>query len=380
MIYEAREDSFFLARYVRKFAKGKVLDMGTGSGILASAAAKHAASVIGADINHEAVIYCSKRYKKNNLRFVQSDLFSSIHQKFDVIIFNPPYLPDDARLSDLAVDGGKLGHELIERFLQQAKNFLKSNGCILLLFSSLTNQVRVHEILDKNLYVYKRLGEKKLFYEILYVYRIERSAVLKQLERKGVTNVEYFTKGHRGILFTGFLKKKKIVIKIKNPDSLAVGRIVNEAFILKRINGKGIGPKIILCAHDYFVYEYIPGRFIVDFFMDARKTEITKALTDILKQLSVLDSLGYCKEEMHHPLKHIIIGKKAVLIDFERCHVSAKPKNVTQFCQFLMNAHIHKLLQSRGVKINLKKLIHAAQEYKHDISPGKFKEISRCIS
>lgn len=38
--YEPREDSKLLERYVRKYAKGSVLDIGTGSGIQAISAAK----------------------------------------------------------------------------------------------------------------------------------------------------------------------------------------------------------------------------------------------------------------------------------------------------------------------------------------------------
>jgi predicted Ser/Thr protein kinase len=41
------------------------------------------------------------------------------------------------------------------------------------------------------------------------------------------------------------------------------------------------------------------------------------------------------KEEMHRPLKHIIVGKDARFIDFERCSKTKNPKNVTQFCNYI---------------------------------------------
>ena len=59
-IYEPREDTFLMLEEVRRFAKGNVLEIGTGSGILALIAAETAKHVIGVDINQEAVEFASK--------------------------------------------------------------------------------------------------------------------------------------------------------------------------------------------------------------------------------------------------------------------------------------------------------------------------------
>ena len=61
----------------------------------------------------------------------QSNLFKNLDEKFDTIIFNPPYLPSDPKLKDLTLDGGKKGYELIQKFLKQAKKYLEKNGIIL---------------------------------------------------------------------------------------------------------------------------------------------------------------------------------------------------------------------------------------------------------
>lgn len=176
-IYEPREDSFLLERNVEKYAKGKVLDMGTGTGILALAAAKNkkARSVTAADVNREAVLYVLDVCMNEGMPItvVQSDLFENIEEKFDTIIFNPPYLPNDGS-SDKALDGGKEGYEVIERFLTDAKNHLRSKGQILLLFSSLTDKKIVDAILKRENYKYKQLDSMKLDFEELYVYRITK--------------------------------------------------------------------------------------------------------------------------------------------------------------------------------------------------------------
>lgn len=108
MIYPPREDSFLLEREVKKYAKGKsFLDIGTGSGIQAKAAKQAGAkSVLAADINPESL----KHLKVQGINVVKSNLFSNIKRKFDLIAFNPPYLPRDKREdkeSALTTTGGK---------------------------------------------------------------------------------------------------------------------------------------------------------------------------------------------------------------------------------------------------------------------------------
>jgi len=164
MIYEPREDSFLLEKQVKQFAHGKVLDMGTGSGIQALAAKEKTNEVLAVDTNPEAV----KHVQSLGIPAIKSDLFSNIKGTFDVIVFNPPYLPEaegeDAE-SKQAITGGKKGYEIIELFLKEAKNHLKQKGIILLTYSSLTGNINT---LAKQLkYHLEVLEEKKLFFETL---------------------------------------------------------------------------------------------------------------------------------------------------------------------------------------------------------------------
>ncbi len=176
-VYEPREDSELIKRRVAEFAKGHVLDMGTGTGILALEASKTADSVIALDVNPEAVNLCKKKIQNNKILFYKSDLFEifelgKIKRDFDLIIFNPPYLPNND-YADIALDGGKHGWELVERFLKKAKNFLKSSGKILLLISSITNKPKVERIMQQHSYRFRVLEEQKLAFESLYVYLVE---------------------------------------------------------------------------------------------------------------------------------------------------------------------------------------------------------------
>ncbi|MBC8500951.1 MAG: methyltransferase [DPANN group archaeon] len=173
-MYEPREDSFLLLKHIKKYAKSLVLDMGTGSGILAEEAAKYADKVLGVDINEKAIEYCKKKFNNiNNLRFRNSDLFSNIKEKFNLIIFNPPYLSSEPKAPDTALDGGKQGYEVIEQFLKKAKNYLKEKGVILLLFSSLSKKNKIDSILKEENYKYQEIDKEHIHFEELYVYKIQ---------------------------------------------------------------------------------------------------------------------------------------------------------------------------------------------------------------
>jgi release factor glutamine methyltransferase len=136
-VYYPREDSHLLAGVVDKKARGDVLDLGTGSGIQGITAALKGCKVTFADIDRKAVEAAMKNAELNGVRgsFVLSDIFDGIGSKFDTIIFNPPYLPSDG-IKQRALDGGRGGRELIDRFLGLYKDYLKPAGTVLLLESS----------------------------------------------------------------------------------------------------------------------------------------------------------------------------------------------------------------------------------------------------
>ena len=170
MIYRPAEDSFLLESQISIYARDKaVLDMGTGSGILAkSALNSKASSVASADINPEA-----KDHLPKEIRFIESDLFSNISDSYDLIIFNPPYLPEDQREpqdSKLATTAGKRGDEIILEFIKQAPNYLNPNGKILLLLSSLTPLDKINKLFKKLNFSKKVIAKKKLFMEELTVW------------------------------------------------------------------------------------------------------------------------------------------------------------------------------------------------------------------
>lgn len=175
MIYEPQEDSFLLLKEIPKYVRGRVLEIGTGSGILAEEAAKFSDEVVAVDVSEDAVKYCKGKIKIKEIKFLQSDMFGNVSGKFDTIIFNPPYLPaQDGEGKKLAqkISGGKKGSEIIERFFKDAAKYLNKDGKILIVFSSLTPEV--DKIIEENGFRSKKIVEQSLFFEKLFVFLVKK--------------------------------------------------------------------------------------------------------------------------------------------------------------------------------------------------------------
>ena len=178
--------------------------------------------------------------------------------------------------------------------------------------------------------------------------------------------MKYFNKGKRGKIFL----EGSIAIKKGEPK-----HILNEVKWLKKLNKYDIGPKLISSGKNYFRYKFVKGIFITKYIEERDKNKIKKVLINVLKQCRVLDKLKVNKLEMHNPYKHVIIGRKVVMIDFERCYETLKPKNVSQFCQFLISRNIKKVLDKKKIKIDKMDLIKLVKNYKRDYSKKDFNKI-----
>ncbi len=118
--------------------KGKsVLDLGTGSGVIALHAKKAGAKkVVGVDINKNAILCAENNLKNNfsnkeNIEFIQSNLFSNVKGRFDLIITNPPFLNESAKSIH---DYKSKGKDILEKILMNCHKYLKKDGEIRILF------------------------------------------------------------------------------------------------------------------------------------------------------------------------------------------------------------------------------------------------------
>jgi release factor glutamine methyltransferase len=169
-VYEPCEDSFLLAEAVEEYAYGSTLDIGTGSGIQGIVAAKKGCSVTFADIDSRA-LKCSKLNASLNgisAQFLLGNLFANINNKYDTIIFNPPYLPNNSKHRVLALDGGSDGRALINKFLYAYSNYLNKDGIALLVessFNNYNNDIEKYnaELIKKGHYFFEDIVVLKLY-------------------------------------------------------------------------------------------------------------------------------------------------------------------------------------------------------------------------
>lgn len=152
-----------------------VLDMGTGSGINAILAASKSYSVVAVDINPFCVGAGTKNAELNGvsarIQFRESDLFQNVTEKFDVIIFDPPFRWFAARdLRELAVADENFRSMTL--FFDQVRNYLKPDGRILMeygdsgdlnYFLSLIERAKFKKALVKKRYIVRN-GRKWGYY------------------------------------------------------------------------------------------------------------------------------------------------------------------------------------------------------------------------
>lgn len=175
-IYEPSEDSYLISeilsaempKLLKENPEMKFLEIGCGSGINLETAVKAGVkkeNIVGTDINPEAVKHC----KALGFRCIKSDLFKKIKGKFDVIVFNPPYLPLDERepkASRKATTGGKKGNETTIKFLREAGKHLNAQGKVFLIASSLSLKINFKKLGYKA----REIAHKDLFFEKLFVW------------------------------------------------------------------------------------------------------------------------------------------------------------------------------------------------------------------
>lgn len=172
-MYLPSDDSIFLSNVVNHYYGQLALEIGTSSGIILKELSKNFRIVIGTDIDFDSL----KRAQSvlRNDRLVCCDAASALHDiRFDLIVTNPPYLPNNPNHVDKTVDGGPTGIEVSIHILTSALDKLARNGKILILVSNLSDKKKLETFVSENNLVMNQIAQKELFYEILEIIEIRR--------------------------------------------------------------------------------------------------------------------------------------------------------------------------------------------------------------
>ena len=173
-VYIPAEDSYLLADNLEIKKGQSVLEIGTGSGIVAMYASRLTDNITVTDINFDACELARKNFEANdieNIEILFGNLFEPVkNRKFDVILFNTPYLPteeDEVIDSNLnyAFDGGLNGRKVIDIFLNEVGNHLNDGGIVQMIQSSLSGNDETLEMLDERGFIAEIAASEHFFFE-----------------------------------------------------------------------------------------------------------------------------------------------------------------------------------------------------------------------
>ena len=169
-VYSPREDSFLIIDVLSSLPlqNMEVLDLGTGSGILGLFCAQNGACVTVTDVDDRILENVLAAASKLGLgiKAAKSDMFSNVVGRFDIVLFNPPYLPS-GEIKDSTTDAGIDGRRLIDRFFDGLTDHLREDGFALILVSTLNDPKSIIE--QHSNFSINTVFRRPLFFEELQV-------------------------------------------------------------------------------------------------------------------------------------------------------------------------------------------------------------------
>lgn len=176
-VYPPSEDTFLLMDAVSGEKAERGLELCSGTGVVGLSIASRVGGMVAVDLNQVAAMNTLANYRRNGMQVhvVVGDLFSPIRGEFDLIMMNPPYLPDgDGTPADLSWSGGASGRAIIDRFISEVGDFLSPGGRAYMLQSSLNGIVESIERAESEGLDAKVVGRRDFEFESLVVIRMER--------------------------------------------------------------------------------------------------------------------------------------------------------------------------------------------------------------
>lgn len=179
-VYDPSDDSFMLIDCLDVCRGDRVLEVGCGCGLVSIHCAREGGHVTCSDINRHALKLAKSNARMNNmeLRAIRADIFRGNRSRFDIVIFNPPYLPvgPEERVAgewiEMAVSGGSDGADLIRRFIPQLKDHLTKKGRGYMIVSSSNPVDELMELASNSGLKVEVAGKLGLFMEVVYCWRL----------------------------------------------------------------------------------------------------------------------------------------------------------------------------------------------------------------
>jgi len=156
---------FLISRFKSEIARSRVVDVGTGSGVIALTLAAEFpnAEIVGVDISEDALVLARENAEHlgmaDRVQFVRSNLLENVQPGFDLIIANLPYVSSEERHNlsrevlhdpEVALFAGARGDELVQEMIARAPSWLRPGGIVALEIGVGQNETLVAALEKKN--------------------------------------------------------------------------------------------------------------------------------------------------------------------------------------------------------------------------------------
>lgn len=146
-VYSVRTDTEILLTSLAAesvSAGSRVLDVGTGTGALAVAAAARGGVVTAVDVSRMALAsaFVNGLLRGRRIRVRHGDLFAPVKgHRYDLIVSNPPYVPEPQTNPNPSHtwDAGPMGRDVLDRLCTQSRHMLRPGGVLLMVQSSVAD-------------------------------------------------------------------------------------------------------------------------------------------------------------------------------------------------------------------------------------------------
>lgn len=169
--YLPAEDTYLLRDALEGFSGRACLEIGFGSGVVISSAAERFELAAATDVMSLTQARLARAAGVELLIADKASCF--IDGSFDLVFFNPPYVPSDT-IVDPAVDGGPSGIEVPTAFLRDGLRVVREGGSVMALLSDEGDLGEFEARCGAMGLGVERVAQRKLFFETLVVYKLER--------------------------------------------------------------------------------------------------------------------------------------------------------------------------------------------------------------
>ncbi len=171
------------------------------------------------------------------------------------------------------------------------------------------------------------------------------AARLAELEGLGVSRVAFWGsvrlgrvdvlgKGYVGVVVLARRGGRTVALKMRRADSQRAS-MSGEARLLGLANRAGVGPKLIAASRNFLAMEYLDGEKIGKWAegVGASAVGVKVRIRKVLEDCYRLDAAGIDHGELSSISKHVIMGKKTTMVDFESASTGRRAANVTAATQ-----------------------------------------------